>query len=57
MAQRFENLAQTALDQGLSDTFRILGRQDDLIHAHIRKVNARTDFHKGLSQLLVRDLT
>jgi len=58
VAQRFENLAEATLEQemarlkrGLSDTFRILDFQDDLIRAHIRKTNALTDFHQGLASL------
>ena len=58
VAHRFEDLAQTALEQektrlghGLSDTFRILDLQDDLIEAHIRKITALVDYHQGLAQL------
>ncbi len=58
VAQRFENLAQTTLEQemtrlkgGFSDTFRILRFQDDLISAHIRRINAVTEFHQGLAGL------
>jgi outer membrane protein TolC len=58
VAGRFESLAAVTLDQemqrlaqGLSDTFRILYYQDDLIEAKIRKITAITDFNKGISDL------
>jgi outer membrane protein TolC len=58
VADRFEELAQTTLNQemerfkeGLSDTFRILDFQDDLIGAHIRKTEALVDFNQGLANL------
>jgi outer membrane protein TolC len=37
--------------EGLSDTFRILDFQDDLIGAHIRKTEALVDFNQGLANL------
>ena len=58
VAQRFESLAAVTLDQemkrleqGLSDTFRILQYQDDLIDAKIRKTAATVDYNKGISDL------
>ena len=58
VTERFEKLAQTTLTQemerlkkGLSDTFRILNFQDDLIESRIRKVTALGDFNKGLANL------
>ena len=58
VADRFERLAKKTLDQemarlrqGLSDTFRILDQQDDLIMARIRKVAAVADFHRGMADL------
>jgi len=58
VAERFEGLAQTTLNQemerfkeGLSDTFRILDFQDDVIGAHIRKTEALVDFNQGLANL------
>jgi outer membrane protein TolC len=58
VAARFERLAEGTLDQemarlreGLSDTFRILDLQDDLIQARIRKVSAVADFHRGMADL------
>jgi outer membrane protein TolC len=58
VTERFEKLAQTTLAQemerlkkGLSDTFRILDFQDNLIESHIRKVTALGDFNKGLANL------
>ena len=58
VAERFEGLAQTTLTQemerlkeGLSDTFRVLDFQDDVISAHIRKTSAIVDFNQGLANL------
>jgi outer membrane protein TolC len=58
VADRFERLAEETLHQemarlreGLSDTFRILDFQDDLIGARIRKVAAVADFHRGMADL------
>jgi len=58
ISEHFESLAETTLNQemarlkhGLSDTFRILDFQDDLIEAHIRKVKALVDFNNGLASL------
>ncbi|MGE4318658.1 MAG: TolC family protein [Deferribacterales bacterium] len=58
IANTFISLAETTLDQemkkmneGLSDTFRILKFQDDLIDAQIRSVNALYDHSAGLAVL------
>lgn len=58
VAERFENLSETTMKQemerlkmGLSDTFRVLNFQDDLIEARIRKMTAMVDFNKGLASL------
>ena len=58
VAERFEKLAETTLGQemerlkkGLSDTFRMLNFQDDLVESRIRKVTALVDFNKGLANL------
>lgn len=58
VAERFQQLADTTLAQemermreGLSDTFRILDFQDNVIEARIRKTNAQVDFHQGLAGL------
>lgn len=58
VADRFERLAEGTLEQemarlreGLSDTFRILDLQDDLVKARIRKVAAVADFHRGMADL------
>lgn len=58
VAERFQHLADTTLSQemermreGLSDTFRILDFQDNVIEARIRKTNAQVDFHQGLAGL------
>lgn len=58
IAEDFERLAETTLNQemerlkrGLSDTFRILDFQNDLIEARIRKVTALVDFNQGLASL------
>lgn len=58
VSQRFEALARKTLNEemarlrrGLSNTFRILEYQDDLISARIRRVTALIDFHKGLADL------
>ena len=57
VAKKFEQLAQMTLDQemirlqeGTTDTFRILNFQDDLIQSHIREISAEIDYHKGLSE-------
>lgn len=39
------------MNEGLSDTFRILKFQDDLIDAQIRSVNALYDHSAGLAVL------
>jgi outer membrane protein TolC len=58
VAARFEHLAEGTLNQemarlreGMSDTFRILDLQDDLVKARIRKVAAVADYHRGMSDL------
>ncbi|MBU4317651.1 MAG: TolC family protein [Proteobacteria bacterium] len=58
VAETFESLAAVSLDQemkrlseGLSDTFRIVTFQANLIEAKIRKITALVDYHKGLSDL------
>jgi outer membrane protein TolC len=39
------------LKEGLSDTFRILDFQEDLIEAGIRRTMALADFNQGLANL------
>jgi len=39
------------LQEGLTDTFRILDFQAAVIEARIRKANAQIDFHQGLASL------
>ena len=58
VTERFEKLAEITLEQemerlknGLSDTFRVLTFQNNLIEARIRKVTALVDFNKGLAGL------
>lgn len=58
VAEKFESLAAVSLDQemkklaeGLSDTFRIVVFQANLIEAKIRKITALVDYRKGLSDL------
>jgi outer membrane protein TolC len=58
VAERFVNLADKTLGQeeermraGLSDTFRILIFQVNLIEAKIRRVQALVDYQKALAQL------
>jgi len=58
VAERFVSLARLTLEQeqerlreGLSDTFRILRFQDDLIDAQVRRATAQADYHKGLARL------
>ncbi len=55
VAGQFVSLAETTLEQenrrmqeGLSDSFRILSFQDALIEARIRRATALTDYRKGL---------
>ena len=57
-ADRFADLAwetlqgeMKRLSRGLSNTFRILDQQEDLIAARIRAVRAAVDFHQGLAGL------
>jgi outer membrane protein TolC len=58
VAGRFQRLAETTLaqetrrmEEGLSDTFRILDFQDDVIEAKIRALNALYDYNRGLALL------
>lgn len=58
VAERFQQLADITLSQemerlreGLTDTFRVLDFQDDVIEARVRKANALVDFNQGLSSL------
>jgi outer membrane protein TolC len=58
VAERFQNLAETnlrqemrRLDEGLSDSFRILDFQNNVIEARIRKAVALADFNQGLANL------
>lgn len=58
VAERFVSLAAKTLSQeeermkaGLSDTFRVLNFQEDLMDAKIRKVRALVDYQKALAQL------
>ena len=58
VSDRFVSLAETTLDQenqrmqeGLSDSFRLLTFQDALIEARIRRATALTDYRKGLALL------
>ena len=58
VAEKFMSLAEISLGQemerlkkGLSDTFRVLTFQDNLLKARIRRITALTDVMKGLAQL------
>ncbi len=58
VARRFAELAQTTLDQenrrlqeGLSDTFRVLTFQEALVSARLREVTARADYQRSLANL------
>jgi len=58
VAERFQQLAETnlsqemrRLDEGLTDTFRILDFQNSVIEARIRKALALTDLNQGLADL------
>lgn len=58
VSDRFVSLAETTLDQenrrmqeGLSDSFRLLTFQNALIEAQIRRATAMTDYRKGLALL------
>lgn len=58
VAERFQQLAAITLSQemerlreGLTDTFRVLDFQDDIIEARVRQANALVDFNQGLSRL------
>lgn len=58
VAEQFMSLAGISLCQemerlkkGLSDTFRVLTFQDNLLKARIRRITALTDVMKGLAQL------
>jgi outer membrane protein TolC len=58
VTERLVGLAETTLSQemqrlrsGLSDTFRILEFQEDVVEARIRKVNARAEVEAGFAEL------
>jgi outer membrane protein TolC len=58
VAERFQQLADITLGQemerlqeGLTDTFRILDFQAAVIEARVRKANALVDFNQGLTSL------
>jgi outer membrane protein TolC len=58
VAERFQQLADITLSQemerlreGLTDTFRVLDFQDNIIEARVRQANALVDFNQGLSRL------
>jgi len=58
VAQRYAALAGTTLEQenrrlqeGLSDTFRVLSFQNALVDARLRETAARIDYHKALAAL------
>ncbi len=58
VAERFQQLAETnlsqemrRLDEGLSDTFRMLDFQNNVIEARIRKALALADLNQGLADL------
>ncbi len=57
-AKEFVRLSRKLLDQenrrlnnGLSNTFRVLDYQENLVDARVREVRALTDFHKALAAL------
>ncbi|HEY7745167.1 MAG TPA: TolC family protein [Desulfuromonadales bacterium] len=58
VAERFQRLADITLSQemerlqeGLTDTFRVLDFQAAVIEARVRKSNAQIDFHQGMASL------
>lgn len=58
VAKRYADLAQTTLDQetrrlqeGLSNTFRVLTFQNALVDAKIREVSAKTDYYRAQTSL------
>ncbi|PLX98526.1 MAG: hypothetical protein C0623_12695 [Desulfuromonas sp.] len=58
VAKRYAALAEETLeqenqrlDEGLSDTFRVLSFQNALITARIREISAKVDYYKALSTL------
>ena len=58
IAQRFEKLAELSLQQeqrrleeGLSDTFRIISFQDNMINAKIDRINALIQYYAAAAQL------
>lgn len=58
VARRSTELARTSLEQetrrlqeGLSDTFRVLAFQDALVAARLREVSARVDYQRSLANL------
>lgn len=58
LAERFSELARTSLnqeqrrlDEGLSDTFRMISFQDKMIDARIRRINATTRYKTALATM------
>ncbi|MBN1958873.1 MAG: TolC family protein [Desulfuromonadales bacterium] len=58
IAERFEQLAETSLDQeqrrldeGLSDTFRIISFQTGMLNAKVGRINAMVQYFSSLAQL------
>ena len=58
IAARFERLAKLSLEQeqrrqeeGLSDTFRVISFQDNMINAKVGQINALVQYYRSLSQL------
>lgn len=58
IAKRFEHLAglslqqeQRRLDEGLSDTFRIISFQDNMVNAKIGRINALVLYYSSFAQL------
>jgi outer membrane protein TolC len=51
LAERSLRQEETRMQQGLSDTFRILIFQGALIEARVRKTQALVEYHKALAML------
>lgn len=58
IAERFEQLAKLSLDQeqrrleeGLSDTFRMISFQDNMINAKIGRINALVQYYTSVAQI------
>lgn len=51
LAQKTLNQEQRRLDEGLSDTFRMISFQDKMIEAQIGKVNATTRYQSALAAM------